>query len=135
MPGRCFAIALLTTALTACSSDASIPTNEVTRLSVFTSGDCVFSRELDPNDPLLVLVKNWIDQQHGSWGYGQVTDDAAISLEGKTYTIAVSPESVSLKRCQKDYDCDYYITSSNALFTELVKRGYTRKAQPEGADR
>lgn len=93
--------------------------NETLRLSVHETGQPVFARTLEENDPARQAINRWIAANPDGWEYGFITRPPQLYLEGKDFSINITNNEVLLKYCRASYNCHCWKKKNSALFSEL----------------
>ncbi len=110
---------LICAVVTGCKVEFSLPQKDAMRLTVHTTGQPIYVRDLSESDPARLAVNRWLASHPEGWEYGFITRDPQIYLAGKDFSVNITTNEVLLKYCRAAYSCHYWVKQDGVLFREL----------------
>ena len=118
---KTFLIVLLSTLVAGCRLDFMPPENEKIQLSVYEGKRSVQERALENSDPAVQAVRRWLAANPEGWEYAFITRDPNIYLAGKSFSVNIVPNEISVKYCRTAYSCHFWVKQNATLFPEMKR--------------
>ena len=114
----CFSFAMVITLMvTGCKVEFTPKPSEPVRLMVKLDDKTLVQRDLGPEDGIIVQTfTKWLDGNRDGWKYAFIARPTRILLEGKSFSVNVRKDEVSLKYCHGPLSCHFWVKKDSELF-------------------
>jgi hypothetical protein len=117
------------TVLTACKLDFSIPIHSTIELSVQQSNQEVLRGSFHGDDPVILMINDWIVAHSDGWRYAFITRPSNIYVAGEKFSVNIQEHEVSVKYCRGLFNCQFFVKNNEDLYP-LIRNTATLRALP-----